>query len=51
MADAVGTARLFRLELLNCGDLIKQYPLISKYYAIMIQRSSFIKANMKGSER
>lgn len=51
IADAVGTVRLFRLELLNFSDLIKQCSLTSKYYATMIQRSSFVKANMKGSER
>ena len=46
MADAVATARLFRLYRLNLGDTIEKYPLIIAYYARMRQRPNFIEANL-----
>ncbi len=46
MADAAGTARLFRLQLLGFEKTMSQYPLICAYYDKMQQRPSFVTADM-----
>ncbi|PIQ44183.1 MAG: hypothetical protein COV52_03240 [Gammaproteobacteria bacterium CG11_big_fil_rev_8_21_14_0_20_46_22] len=46
MADAAGTARLFRLELLGFQSDIEKRALVLAYYKTMRDRVSFSKANM-----
>jgi glutathione S-transferase len=46
MADAVATARIFRLYRLNLGSTIEQYPFTLAYYQRMKQRPNFIEATL-----